>query len=122
MFGIGGIEFLLIAIVAVLVIGPNELPRVLYNMGKAVSKFREFTRSISDGFDQISREGELDDIISKANEAGDTHTAFRMEQQKALEERTKNGEASVADIDDEEFDEAEADISAEIRGRDDSEK
>lgn len=97
MFGIGGIEFLLIAIVAVLVIGPNELPRVLYNLGKAVGKFREFSKSITDGFEQISREGELDDIVAKASEAGDAHTQFRIEQQKALEERAANGGEDVDD-------------------------
>jgi len=118
-FGIGGIEFLLIAIVAVLVIGPNELPRVLYNLGKATRKFREFTSSISQGIDSISREGELDDIIAKANEAGDAQTMFRAEQQKALEERAKNGEGINVSAEDD-FDEAASDMDAEVGGKDDS--
>ena len=113
MFGIGGIEFLIIAIVTVLVVGPNELPRVLYNAGKAFAKMREYTSSITKGFDDIAREGELQDIISKANEAGDVNMSFREEQQRALEARKAAGGDYIEDnfkdesggIDGEDFDE-----------------
>ncbi len=117
MFGIGGIEFLIIAIVTILVVGPNELPRVLYNAGKAFAKMREYTGSITKGFDDIAREGELQDIISKANAAGDTDMSFREEQQRALEARKAAGGDDIEDdfndesggIDGEDFDEEGAD-------------
>ena len=92
MFGIGGIEFVMIAIVAILVVGPKELPTALYNIGKVIGKFKEYSNSLTQGFDAIAREGELQDIVSKANTAGDEYTAFREEQQRAIEARRASGE------------------------------
>lgn len=105
MFGIGGIEFVIIAIVTVLVVGPKELPTVLYNVGKAFSKFREYSNSLTQGFDAIAREGELQDIVTKANKAGDSQMSFREEQQRAIEARRAAGE-DIEDIepDDDEID------------------
>lgn len=94
MFGIGGIEFLIIAVVAIVVIGPAELPRVLYTLGKGIRKMREVSRSITDAFDDITRDAELDEIISKANTPGGDNLDFHAQQQKALEERRTNAEDS----------------------------
>jgi TatA/E family protein of Tat protein translocase len=50
MFGIGGWEMLLIAIVALLVFGPKRLPELARSMGKGLAEFRrassELRRSI----------------------------------------------------------------------------
>jgi sec-independent protein translocase protein TatB len=60
MFGLGWTELLLIGVVALIVIGPKDLPVVMNRMGKAVSAIRrmgsEFQREINkaSGLDQIT--------------------------------------------------------------------
>jgi sec-independent protein translocase protein TatB len=60
MFGIGWTEMLLIGVVALIVIGPKDLPVVMNRMGKALASIRrmgsDFQREInkSTGFDQIT--------------------------------------------------------------------
>lgn len=85
MFGIGGTEFIVILIIAILVIGPKDIPRVLYQLGKFVGQIRRMTQSVTDGLHDLSRTGELEDIITNANQAGDDMTDFRIQQQQALE-------------------------------------
>jgi len=67
MFGIGWPEFLLIAVVALMVIGPKDIPKALHSLGKAVRKLRVMSKSITDGFDDLTRDAELDDIVNQAN-------------------------------------------------------
>lgn len=46
MFGIAASEYLLIIIVAVLVLGPEHLPKVLRTLAKLVSNFRRITTEV----------------------------------------------------------------------------
>ena len=62
MFDIGWMEILVIAVVAVVVIGPQELPRVLANMGRWVTKGRAVAREFQDGVQAVIREAELEDL------------------------------------------------------------
>ncbi len=52
MFGIGGTELLVIFIVALLVLGPQSLPKIANSLGKALGEFRrvstEFQRTLSE--------------------------------------------------------------------------
>ena len=41
MFGIGSSELLLILVVALLVLGPKNLPKVAHTLGKAMGEFRK---------------------------------------------------------------------------------
>jgi len=87
MFGIGGLEFLIIIIAAILFIGPKDLPKVLYELGKIARKLRAMSKSITDGLDDLTKEAELDDIVKQANIVGDEMTEFRIQQQQALDAR-----------------------------------
>lgn len=62
MFDIGSTELLLIAVVALLVIGPKDLPRVLNTVGKWISKARAMTGHIRSGIETMAREAELEDM------------------------------------------------------------
>jgi Tat protein translocase TatB subunit len=53
MFGIGTSELILILVIALLVIGPKELPKVGKEIGKA---FRSFQRAKADITDSITRD------------------------------------------------------------------
>lgn len=92
MFGIGGLEFLIILIAAIVFIGPKDLPKVLYALGKGAGKLRRISQDISEGLENFTKDAELDDIIAEANKAGDADMAFRIEQQEALEEQKKKAQ------------------------------
>ena len=62
MFGIDSGEFVVIAIVALVVIGPKDLPRVLRLVGQWVGKARAMSRHVRSGFDTMRREAELDEM------------------------------------------------------------
>lgn len=52
-------EFLVVAIVALLVIGPKDLPKALRFLGKWVGKARGVARQFRSGFDDMVRQSEL---------------------------------------------------------------
>ncbi len=62
MFEIGGTELLLVAIVALLVIGPKELPNALRTLGRYTGKARAMTRHLRSGFDEMMRQAELEEM------------------------------------------------------------
>ena len=62
MFGIDSTELLLIIIVAVVVIGPKDLPRALYKMGQVMGKARAMGRHFRTGLDAMVREAELEEL------------------------------------------------------------
>jgi len=61
-FGIDSSEFLLIGIVALIVIGPKDLPRVMRLVGGWVGRGRAMTRHLRAGFDTMMREAELEEM------------------------------------------------------------
>lgn len=62
MFDIGWSEFLVIGVVALVVIGPKELPRVLRTMGQGVRKLRHMAGEFQGQFNEALREAELSDL------------------------------------------------------------
>ncbi|WP_199555158.1 Sec-independent protein translocase protein TatB [Sandaracinobacteroides hominis] len=62
MFEIGGTELLLIAVVALVVIGPKDLPNALRTVGRYTGKARAMTRHLRSGFDEMMRQAELEEM------------------------------------------------------------
>ena len=60
--GIGGGEYLVIAIVALLVVGPERLPLLLRKLGKLVAKARGMANEFRSSFDEMARQSELDEL------------------------------------------------------------
>jgi sec-independent protein translocase protein TatB len=60
MFDIGGGELLVIGIVALVVIGPKELPGLLRTAGNAMNKVRRMAAEFRGQFDEAMREAEID--------------------------------------------------------------
>jgi sec-independent protein translocase protein TatB len=60
--GIGGMEYLVIAVVALLVVGPERLPMLLRKLGQWVSKARGMANEFRASFDEMARQSELDDL------------------------------------------------------------
>lgn len=67
MFDIGWTEMLVIAVVAIVVIGPKELPRALRTAGQMMSRVRGLARDFQRHVDDMVRESELDDLRKKAS-------------------------------------------------------
>lgn len=66
MFDIGWTELLVIGVVALLVIGPKDLPIVLKTVGAWVRKARAMAREFQSGVDDLIREAELDQLKKEA--------------------------------------------------------
>jgi len=62
MFGIDSPELLVIAIVALVVIGPKELPGMLRSWGKWMAKMRGMASEFRGHVDEMVRQSELDDV------------------------------------------------------------
>ncbi len=62
MFDIGWQELLVIGIVALVVIGPKDMPLAIRAMSRWASKARALAREFQQGIDEVVRESELQDI------------------------------------------------------------
>lgn len=65
MFDIGADEFLLIAVVAIVVIGPKDLPRALRVAGQWIAKVRRVSGHFRSGIETMIREAELAEMEEK---------------------------------------------------------
>lgn len=68
MFDIAPTELLLCAIVALLVIGPKDLPKAMRTVGHWVGRARGVARHFRAGFDTMVREAELEEMEKKWRE------------------------------------------------------
>ncbi len=91
MFGIAWAEMLVILAVALVLIGPKDLPRVLYGAGKILRNVRRFTGDVQKSIDDIMREEELNDIIRDANRPGGDNLQFEIDRQFQIEQARKTG-------------------------------
>lgn len=62
MFDIAPSEFLLVAFVALVVIGPKDLPKAMRVVGYWVGRARGVARQFRAGFDNMVREAELEEM------------------------------------------------------------
>ena len=68
MFGIGWSEFVVIGVVALIAIGPKELPGVLRTMGFWVGKVRRMANEFQGQFQEALREAEMADVRKELEE------------------------------------------------------
>lgn len=69
MFDIAGTELLLIIILAIVFVGPKELPRLMRAVGGFVRKARMVVRDFQQSFEDIANQADLDHIRREAGEA-----------------------------------------------------
>jgi sec-independent protein translocase protein TatB len=65
MFDIASSELLLVVLVALLVIGPKDLPKALRVVGKWVGKARGVAAHFRSGFDEMVRQSEIEELEKK---------------------------------------------------------
>jgi sec-independent protein translocase protein TatB len=68
MFDIGWSELLVIAVVALIVIGPKELPTVLRTVGQWTTKIRRMAAEFQSQFQEALREAEMADLKKHADD------------------------------------------------------
>ena len=68
MFDISWTEFLLIGIVALIVIGPKELPTVMRTMGQWTRKVRSMAADFQNQFHEAMREAEMADLKKQVDD------------------------------------------------------
>jgi sec-independent protein translocase protein TatB len=104
MFDIGASELLLVVIVAVIVVGPKDLPLAMRTAGKWMAKVRRVSSHFRAGIDAMVREAEQEELerewkdrneaIMKAHpDSGEMHGPPETGAEAALESPTQNDAA-----------------------------
>jgi len=70
MFDLGWAEMAIIMLVALIVIGPKDLPKVARTIGQWTGKARALARDFQRSLDDMAREAELDEIKKSIDKAG----------------------------------------------------
>jgi sec-independent protein translocase protein TatB len=104
-FDIGWSEMAVILLVALVVIGPRDLPRVARTMGRWVAKGRAMAREFQNALEDMAREAELDKVKSEIEKAGRTDVGKSIEKAvdptgelgKAFDPKAKSGKQSGKD-------------------------
>jgi sec-independent protein translocase protein TatB len=76
MFDIGWSEFVLIAVVALIAIGPKELPGVLRMVGQWMGKARKMAAEFQGQFQEAMREAEMADLKKSFDEVKEAASGF----------------------------------------------
>jgi sec-independent protein translocase protein TatB len=76
MFDIGWSELLVIAVVALIAIGPKELPGVLRMVGQWMGKARKMAAEFQGQFNEAMREAEMADLKKTFDEVKETATSL----------------------------------------------
>ncbi|MBS0518887.1 MAG: twin-arginine translocase subunit TatB [Proteobacteria bacterium] len=101
MFGIDSPELLVIAIVALIVIGPKELPTLLRTWGKWMAQMRGMASEFRGHVDEMIRQSELDEVkkqLEAATGGVDLKSLDPTKQiRSAIEEGVAEGEKAMAE-------------------------
>ena len=62
--GIGGVEYLVIAALIIIFVGPKELPTVLRTFGRWWTKIKNFSREFRSSINEIAADTGIDEIKS----------------------------------------------------------
>jgi sec-independent protein translocase protein TatB len=85
LFELGFVKLLVIAVVALVVVGPERLPTVARNVGKWMAKMRRYVDDVKADF---NRQGELAELRKFKEEVTSAATSFKDEMQSNMSEAT----------------------------------
>lgn len=69
MLDLGMSEMAVLGVVALIVVGPKDLPKLARSVGQMYSRMRGLAGEFRGALDQIAREAELDELKTAANKA-----------------------------------------------------
>lgn len=87
--GVGGLELVVIALAALIIIGPKDLPMLMRKVGQFLGRARRMAAEFRASFDEMARQSELDELRREVE-------ALRQGQMTAIDADTK---AALSDID-----------------------
>ena len=79
MFDIGWSELFIVAVVTLIVLGPRELPYVLYQIGKFIRYVRSVTHGFQSHLDRMIHEAELEDMKKQVQDLPSRNLTQEME-------------------------------------------
>lgn len=91
MFDIGWSELLIIAAVAIIFVGPKDLPRMMRTIGRYVTKVRSMAREFQSSFEDLARETELEELRKEVTGIRDAATAPLKKLQQEIDKPVKIG-------------------------------
>tara|TARA_B100001093_G_C26315327_1_gene795330 strand:- start:243 stop:566 length:324 start_codon:yes stop_codon:yes gene_type:complete len=106
MLDFGWPELLVIIIITVFMIGPDDIPKVMVALGRIFRRIQYIKFALSQQFEDVMRDADLDDIRKSVN----------------FEDRTSDDEAEFNEADADEDYIAELEQSKEGQGEDDDER
>ena len=68
-FGVGYTELLVIAVVALIVVGPKDLPKLLRHLGRFTASVRRMAAEFQRHLDEVAREADVDKVTSELRDA-----------------------------------------------------
>ena len=73
MFDVGMLELFLVAVVALLVVGPERLPKLARTAGMWIGRGRRFISTVRDDIDREIKADELRSILDKQKQSNPLH-------------------------------------------------
>ncbi|MEO1292832.1 MAG: Sec-independent protein translocase protein TatB [Pseudomonadota bacterium] len=104
MFDIGGLELIVLAALALIIVGPKELPGMIRNVGRWVAKARGLAREFQQGMEEAAREADLDKEVNALKSAANPRGTMMDElskigdETKAMVEDGLDGKGSRSDV------------------------
>lgn len=83
MFGVDSIELMIVAIAALIFIGPKELPGAMRAVGRFIGRMRGMARHFTAGIETMMREAELEEMEKR----------WRAENERIMAQYPDSGEA-----------------------------
>jgi sec-independent protein translocase protein TatB len=99
MFDIGWSELVVIAVVALIAIGPKELPGVLRMVGQWMGKARKMAAEFQGQFQEAMREAEMADLKKSFDEVKEAATGFTGGNIMTSLQKDVSGALNIGDLD-----------------------
>src|SRR6202171_4465484 len=99
MFDIGWSELVVIAVVALIAIGPKELPGVLRMVGQWMSKARKMAAEFQGQFQEAMREAEMADLKKTFDEVKEAATGLGSDNIMTSLEEDVSAALNIEDVD-----------------------
>jgi sec-independent protein translocase protein TatB len=99
MFDIGWSELVLIGVVALIAIGPKELPGVLRTIGQWMGKARKMAAEFQGQFQEAMREAEMADLKKSFDEVKEAASSFSKDNVMTSLQKDVSSALNIEDID-----------------------
>ena len=90
MLDVGWSELLVLGVVALIVVGPKELPRLMRTVGQWVNRAKSMARDFQRGMEDVAREADVQEL-SEARKMLDDVRSIKTEAQKGPDQPWKLG-------------------------------